>query len=109
MKAWAGQHARSFSSTLAKLVRTPLGSLFNIMVIGIALCLPVGLYVLIDNLQMASGNWPRNRKSAPSWRWTQAAPKSARSKRASSKTHGCWAPGSCRATRPCRNSNNPAD
>jgi cell division transport system permease protein len=55
MKAWAGQHARSFSSTLSKLVRTPLGSLFNIMVIGIALCLPVGLYVLIDNLQMASG------------------------------------------------------
>jgi cell division transport system permease protein len=55
MKAWLGQHARCFASTLVKLARTPLGSMFNIMVIGIALCLPVGLYVLIDNLQAASG------------------------------------------------------
>jgi cell division transport system permease protein len=55
MKAWLDQHARCFASTLVKLARTPLGSMFNIMVIGIALCLPVGLYVLIDNLQAASG------------------------------------------------------
>jgi cell division transport system permease protein len=55
MRAWLGQHARCFASTLVKLARTPLGSIFNIMVIGIALCLPVGLYVLIDNLQVASG------------------------------------------------------
>jgi cell division transport system permease protein len=55
MKAWLDQHARCFASTLVKLARTPLGSIFNIMVIGIALCLPVGLYVLIDNLQVASG------------------------------------------------------
>ena len=55
MKAWLGQHARCFATTLVKLARTPLGSILNIMVIGIALCLPVGLYVLIDNLQAASG------------------------------------------------------
>jgi cell division transport system permease protein len=55
VKAWLGQHARCFASTLVKLARTPLGSILNIMVIGIALCLPVGLYVLIDNLQAASG------------------------------------------------------
>ena len=54
MKAWLAQHARCFASTLVKLARTPLGSVFNITVIGIALCLPVGLYVLIDNLQAAS-------------------------------------------------------
>ncbi len=55
MKAWLGQHARCFASTLVKLARTPLGSILNILVIGIALCLPVGLFVLIDNLQAASG------------------------------------------------------
>ena len=55
MKAWLGQHVRCFASTLVKLARTPLGSILNILVIGIALCLPVGLYVLIDNLQAASG------------------------------------------------------
>ena len=55
MKAWAGQHARCFGATVVKFARTPLGSIFNILVIGIALCLPVGLYVLIVNLQAASG------------------------------------------------------
>jgi cell division transport system permease protein len=55
MTAWLAQHARCFAATLARLARTPLGSVFNIAVIGIALALPVGLYVLIDNLQAASG------------------------------------------------------
>jgi len=55
MKAWLAQHARCASLTLTKLARTPLGSALNIVVIGIALSLPVGLYLLIDNLQTASG------------------------------------------------------
>lgn len=55
MIAWAGQHVKSIGATFAKLGRSPLGSLFSIVVIGIALCLPVGLYVLILNLQAASG------------------------------------------------------
>jgi cell division transport system permease protein len=55
MKAWLAQHGRCFASTFVKLARTPLGSVFNIFVIGIALSLPVGLYVVIDNLQAASG------------------------------------------------------
>lgn len=55
MRAWAAQHTRCLATTVVKLGRTPLGSLFNIMVIGIALCLPVGLYLLIVNLQAASG------------------------------------------------------
>ncbi len=55
MTAWLSQHARCCSTTVAKLARTPLGSVLNIVVIGIALSLPVGLYVLIDNLQLASG------------------------------------------------------
>ena len=54
MTAWLAQHARSFVATLAKLARTPLGSTLNIAVIGIALSLPVGLYLIIDNLQASS-------------------------------------------------------
>ena len=54
MRTWLAQHARCVAATLVRLARTPLGSVLNIMVIGIALCLPVGLYVLIDNLQAAS-------------------------------------------------------
>lgn len=56
MNVWLGQHARCFGTTMVKLARTPLGSVFNMFVIGIALCLPVGLYALIDNLQAASGH-----------------------------------------------------
>ena len=55
MKTWLAQHGRCFGTTFVKLARTPLGSVFNIIVIGIALSLPVGLYVVIDNLQAASG------------------------------------------------------
>jgi len=54
MTAWLAQHGRSFAATLAKLGRTPLGAALNFLVIGIALSLPVGLYVVIDNLQASS-------------------------------------------------------
>ena len=55
MTGWLAQHARCLAATLARLARTPLGSGLNIVVIGIALALPVGLYLVIDNLQTASG------------------------------------------------------
>lgn len=54
MTAWLAQHARSFGATLTRFARTPLGNTLNIVVIGIALALPVGLYVIIDNLQESS-------------------------------------------------------
>ncbi len=50
MTAWFAQHLHGFTATLARLARTPFGSALNILVIGIALSLPVGLYVVIDNL-----------------------------------------------------------
>ena len=54
MTAWLAQHRRSFAATFARFGRTPLGNALNILVIGIALSLPLGLYVAIDNLQSAS-------------------------------------------------------
>ncbi len=54
MIAWLAQHGRSFSSVIARFARTPFGSALNVLVIGIALSLPVGLYVLIDNLHASS-------------------------------------------------------
>ena len=51
MRAWFAQHWRGFAATLVKLDRTPFGSALSILMIGIALSLPVGLYVLIDNVQ----------------------------------------------------------
>ena len=55
MTTWFVQHLRCLTATLGKLARAPLGSLLNIIVIGIAVGLPVGFYVVIDNLQASSG------------------------------------------------------
>lgn len=54
MTAWLEQHGLSCAAACARLARTPLGAALNILVIGIALSLPVGLYVVIDNLQASS-------------------------------------------------------
>lgn len=54
MRAWFAQHRRGFSTTFARIARTPLGSALNILVIGIALSLPLGLYVTLDNMQASA-------------------------------------------------------
>jgi cell division transport system permease protein len=51
MKAWLWHHVDAFGMTAARLARTPVGTVLNIGVIGIALALPVGLYVALVNLQ----------------------------------------------------------
>ena len=55
MKAWLAAHARSFGSATRRLARAPLGSTLNALVIGIALSLPIGLHLVVSNLQAASG------------------------------------------------------
>lgn len=51
MNSWLSAHRRALTGTLARLIRTPLSSLFNIAVIGTALALPLGFYVVLANLQ----------------------------------------------------------
>ncbi len=51
MKNWLTQHIRVLLFTLRRMRATPLSSLLNILVIGIALSLPAGLYVLLQNVQ----------------------------------------------------------
>jgi cell division transport system permease protein len=45
------QHFSVLRSTLLRLFATPAASLLNILVIGIALSLPAGVYVLLQNVQ----------------------------------------------------------
>ncbi len=51
MKSWLVQHVRVLLFTLRRLRATPVSSLLNILVIGIALSLPAGMYVLLQNVQ----------------------------------------------------------
>ena len=55
MKVWLSQHLRTLGATLAKLVRSPLASMLNIGVIGVALALPVGFHVGLSNLRSFAG------------------------------------------------------
>lgn len=47
--AWLLRHLQVALATLGQLARTPVGSLMTAAVIGIAVALPAGLYVLLDN------------------------------------------------------------
>jgi len=51
VKNWIRQHARSLTATLARFARTPLPSVLNIGVVGVALALPLAFYVMLSNLQ----------------------------------------------------------
>ncbi len=51
MIAWLWSHVNALLTTLARLVRTPVATLLNVGVLGIALALPAGLYVGLANIQ----------------------------------------------------------
>ena len=51
MMAGLQQHLHALRATLRRLLATPLSTLFNVLVIGIALALPAGAYVLLQNVQ----------------------------------------------------------
>lgn len=55
MRAWLVHNLHSLRTAFDRLTGTPLASLFTILVIGIALSLPTGLYLALVNLQKVSG------------------------------------------------------
>src|SRR5690606_17570818 len=56
MNLWAARHVQVLFYTLGRLYRTPLSTLLSVMVIGIALALPAGLHVLVNNTRAISGS-----------------------------------------------------
>jgi cell division transport system permease protein len=59
LATWATQHLQTLLSTLGQMARTPLNTVMTSAVIGIALALPMGLYVLLENAQGLSHGWER--------------------------------------------------
>jgi len=55
--AWLLHHLYVLFSSLGRIARTPLPSLMTAAVIGIALALPTGLYLLLENVQQISNDW----------------------------------------------------
>jgi cell division transport system permease protein len=56
-KAWLLHHLQSAVSSLGRLLRNPLGTGLTASVIGIALALPGGLHLMVENVRALSGNW----------------------------------------------------
>ncbi|WP_275098328.1 permease-like cell division protein FtsX [Sedimenticola hydrogenitrophicus] len=54
---WLMRHLQVALASLGRLIRTPLSTLMTTLVIGIALALPSGLYLLLGNVESLSGHW----------------------------------------------------
>ena len=54
---WLGHHLQGALASLGRLQRSPWPTIMTVAVIGIALALPGGLYVLTRNLVQLSGGW----------------------------------------------------
>ncbi|HEX7029467.1 MAG TPA: permease-like cell division protein FtsX [Gammaproteobacteria bacterium] len=54
---WLARHVQVLFYTLGQLYRAPLSTLLSVMVIGIALALPAGLHVLVNNTRAISGSF----------------------------------------------------
>lgn len=50
MNIWLIHHRQAFAQVVRQLARTPFASLLTVLVIGVALSLPAGLYVLLGNI-----------------------------------------------------------
>ena len=57
LKTYLLRHAQVLVYSLGQLSRTPVSTFMTAAVIGIALALPTGLHVLLDNAQQLSGGW----------------------------------------------------
>ncbi|MDH5777321.1 MAG: permease-like cell division protein FtsX [Gammaproteobacteria bacterium] len=55
LSSYFTRHAQTFFGTLGQLLRAPFSMLMTAAVIGIALALPTGLHVLLQNAQLLSG------------------------------------------------------
>jgi len=50
-RAWLRRHSYSFFSSLGLLFRYPVGTLMTVLVLGVAMFLPLGLYITLTNLE----------------------------------------------------------
>jgi cell division transport system permease protein len=54
--SYGTRHLQALFGSLGRLARTPLATLLTLIVIGVALALPAGLALVVDNLRAATGD-----------------------------------------------------
>jgi cell division transport system permease protein len=56
ISTYGTRHLQALFGSLGRLVRTPLATMLTLIVIGVALALPAGLALVVDNLRSATGD-----------------------------------------------------
>ena len=59
LNAWLESHRASLVDSLRRLARQPIGSFFTCLVMAVALSLPMGLALLLDNVERLGGSWQK--------------------------------------------------
>lgn len=59
MRAYLESHKASLLDSLKRMAGQPIGSFLTCLVMGIALSLPMGLSLLLDNIERLGGSWQR--------------------------------------------------
>ncbi|GGK03183.1 permease-like cell division protein FtsX [Pseudomonas matsuisoli] len=57
--AWLESHRASLVDSLRRLTKQPIGSFFTSLVMAVALSLPMGLSLLLSNVERLGGSWQR--------------------------------------------------
>lgn len=57
LRIWLLRHVQVALSSLGRMSRSPIGTLMTTTVIGIAVSLPTGMWVMLDNVKQLSGSW----------------------------------------------------
>ena len=57
--AWLESHRASLVDSVGRLLKQPVGSFFTCLVMAVALSLPMGLALLLDNVERLGGSWQR--------------------------------------------------
>ncbi|HWR80787.1 MAG TPA: permease-like cell division protein FtsX [Pseudomonas sp.] len=57
LRAWLESHRASLIDSLLRLAKQPVGSFFTCLVMAVALSLPMGLSLLLGNVERLGGSW----------------------------------------------------
>ncbi|ANC00751.1 MULTISPECIES: permease-like cell division protein FtsX [Pseudomonas] len=59
LNAWLESHRASLADSLRRLGKQPIGSFFTCLVMAVALSMPMGLSLLLKNVEKLGGSWQR--------------------------------------------------
>jgi len=59
LHAWLESHRASMADSLRRLGKQPIGSFFTCLVMAVALSMPMGLSLLLKNVEQLGGSWQR--------------------------------------------------